>query len=571
MRLQGFHLEKSSGRAKQNSQHSRQERLRTAIKSNRKLIEVLYCIFVLLGRKGLYVHLLRVAHIAPDLFSQSILGQQSLRATMRCTSLPQQKAFLSGNSRVGGARNNIAAAPTSRHGSKVVSAAADIDAAKAVLDQAAADADVRDFDPRAFRRSLNKTGRYTRNVTNDANSLELMEDHGVGYSTSGLVAQMREQGNEWKQGNVTIKLAEAYGFCWGVERAVQMAYEARKAYPNQRLHITNEIIHNPGVNQRLKEMDVQFIEGAEGEKDFSSVKQGDVVILPAFGASVQEMKLLNDREVQIVDTTCPWVSKVWNAVDNQARKGHTSIIHGKWAHEETIATASFAGKYLVVKDLKEAEYVCNYILHGGDRTEFLSKFGENAMSVGLDPDTDLNQVGMANQTTMLKGETEAIGKLLEKTMMAKYGPAELNDHFMVMDTICDATQERQDAVYDMTAKQDVPEEELDMMLVVGGFNSSNTSHLQEIGEMKGIPSFWVDSAARVDVAANKITHKLAHGELVETACWLPEGPLTIGVTSGASTPDKAVEDVLDRVFKIKDPCFSGITPRKTSVGKPIQH
>lgn len=472
---------------------------------------------------------------------------------------------------MGAPRASELRAPIARHVPVPVKATADVEAAKAVLDKAAASADVREFDPRAFRRSLNQTGRYTRNVSNDPNSLALMEDHGVGYSTTGLVAQMREQGNEWKQGNVTAKLAEAYGFCWGVERAVQMAYEARKAYPTQRLHITNEIIHNPGVNQRLKEMDVQFIDTvSDGTKDFSGVKQGDVVILPAFGASVQEMKLLNEREVQIVDTTCPWVSKVWNAVDNQARKGHTSIIHGKWEHEETIATASFAGNYLVVKDLKEAEYVCNYILNGGDREEFLAKF-ENAMSEGLDPEKDLLRVGMANQTTMLKGETEAIGKLLEKTMMTKYGPAVLNEHFMVMDTICDATQERQDAVYDLTGKQENAEEKLDMMIVVGGFNSSNTSHLQEIGEMKGIPSFWVDSAARIDVDSNKITHKLAHGELVETQCWLPEGNITIGVTSGASTPDKAVEDVLDRVFKIKDPSFQGIAPRQTTVGKPIQH
>ena len=309
------------------------------------------------------------------------------------------------------------------------------------------------------------------------------------------------------------------------------------------------------------------------------------------------MKLLNEREVQIVDTTCPWVSKVWNAVDNQARKGHTSIIHGKWAHEETVATASFAGEwvfhgreamrslcvlgqraqaagrrpagrssiprrcvrcahparlparptcpptgtYLIVKDLKEAEYVCDYIMRGGDRAEFLAKF-TNAMSPGFDPEIDLLRVGMANQTTMLKArgagagggrdvpracgclggprparrphtharaqdETEAIGKLLEKTMMQKYGPAELQQHFMVMDTICDATQvrqgaaargaaraaartaltqialrrraaqERQDAVYELTGQQSTPEG-IDMMIVVGGFNSSNTSHLQ---------------------------------------------------------------------------------------------
>ena len=495
---------------------------------------------------------------------------------MRCTSLPQQKQYLAGNSSSSLAAGTPRVAPRKANSSArhaPIAAAAEVDAAKAVLANAAAAASseriVRDFDPRAFRRSLNQTGRYTRKPSNDPESLSLMEEHGVGYSTTGLVAQMREQGYLWKQGNVTVKLAEAYGFCWGVERAVQMAYEARKAYPGQRLHITNEIIHNPGVNQRLKEMDVQFIDAeANGEKDFSSVKQGDVVILPAFGASVEEMRLLNDREVQIVDTTCPWVSKVWNAVDTQAKKGHSSIIHGKWAHEETIATASFAGKYLVVKDLKEAEYVCNYILNGGDKEEFLTKFGKNAMSEGFNPEQDLFNVGMANQTTMLKGETEAIGKLLEKTMMTKYGPAELNKHFMIMDTICDATQERQDAVYDMTGQQDNASEKLDMMLVVGGFNSSNTSHLQEIGEMKGIPSFWVDTAARIDVAGNKIAHKLAHGELVETTCWLPEGPLTIGVTSGASTPDKAVEDVLERVFKIKDPSFTGIVPKQTSVSKP---
>ena len=347
-----------------------------------------------------------------------------------------------------------------------------------------------------------------------------------------------------------------------------------RRYPDKRLHITNEIIHNPKVNQRLAEMDIEFIEAQPsekselGEKDFSAVKEGDVVILPAFGASVEEMRLLDDKKVQIVDTTCPWVSKVWNAVDNQARKGHTSIIHGKWAHEETVATASFAGTYLIVKDMKETNYVCDYIMNGGDREEFLAKF-KNAMSDDFDPDTSLERIGMANQTTMLKGETEASGKLLEKTMMEKYGPAELNNHFMIMDTICDATQERQDAVYEMTAHQDDPNDpkRLDMMIVVGGFNSSNTSHLQEIGELKNIPSFWVDTAARIDVEKNTVTHKLAHGELVETSCWLPDGPITIGVTSGASTPDRGIEEILDKVFKIKSPDFAGIAPKVVAVSK----
>jgi len=218
--------------------------------------------------------------------------------------------------------------------------------------------------------------------------------------------------------------------------------------------------------------------------------------------------------------------------------------------------------------MKEAHYVCDYIMEGGDRAEFMAKF-ENAMSAGFDPDVDLDRIGMANQTTMLKGETEAIGKLLESTMMKKYGPANLNEHFMIMDTICDATQERQDAVYELTAHQDPADDErLDMMIVVGGFNSSNTSHLQEIGEMKNIPSFWVDTGARIDVEKNTITHKLAHGELVETQCWLPEKPITIGVTSGASTPDRAIEDVLEKVFKIRDPSFTGIEKKQVSVSKP---
>lgn len=313
--------------------------------------------------------------------------------------------------------------------------------------------------------------------------------------------------------------------------------------------------------QRLKEMDVEIIEDKTGSgKNFDPVQEGDVVILPAFGASVSEMRLLSDRKVQLVDTTCPWVSKVWNAVDNQSRKAHTSIIHGKYSHEETVATASFATTYLVVRDIAEAEYVSNYITNGGSKAEFLDKF-KFSVSAGFDPDEDLQRLGLANQTTMLRDETLKIGKLLEKTMMEKYGPAELKDRYMVMDTICDATQTRQSAVYELTATQDQPDKKVDMMLVVGGFNSSNTSHLQEIPELRGVPSFWVNCAACVDVEKNKILHKTAHGEMKETSNWLPDGPLVIGVTSGASTPDRAVEDVLDKVFQIRDPSYTGIAPK----------
>lgn len=298
-------------------------------------------------------------------------------------------------------------------------------------------------------------------------------------------------------------------------------------------------------------MGYNFIENTESGKDFTDVEQGDVVLLPAFGATAQEMKLLNDREIQIVDTTCPWVSKVWNAVNKQSKKSHTSVIHGKWQHEETIATASFAKDYIVVKNMKEAQYVCDYILNGGDKAEFLEKF-KNAMSAGFDPDTMLERVGLANQTTMLKGETQAIGKLIERTMMKKYGPEHLNDHFMVMDTICDATQERQDAMYKLT---DPSAPKLDLFVVVGGFNSSNTSHLQEIAEMKGVPSYWINGVECIDVEKNTIRYQNYQHELLEKTGFLPEGPVKMGITSGASTPDRSVELVLDAIFKIKNPNY----------------
>jgi 4-hydroxy-3-methylbut-2-enyl diphosphate reductase len=322
-----------------------------------------------------------------------------------------------------------------------------------------------------------------------------------------------------------------------------MAYETRQHFPTERIWITNEIIHNPSVNQRLREMNVEFISVENGKKDFSGVGSGDVVILPAFGASVQEMQLLNDRGSTIVDTTCPWVSKVWNTVEKHKKGDHTSIIHGKYNHEETIATSSFAGKYLIVLNLAQAQYVADYILQGGNRQEFLSQF-KNACSAGFDPDVDLDRIGIANQTTMLKGETEQIGKLFERTMMRKFGPNQLNDHFLSFNTICDATQERQDAMFGLV------EEKLDLMVVIGGYNSSNTTHLQEIAVDRSIPSFHIDSADRIG-AGNRIEHKPLHQDLEVVENWLPEGDLVIGITSGASTPDKVVADVIEKIFALK--------------------
>ncbi|MFN9870044.1 MAG: 4-hydroxy-3-methylbut-2-enyl diphosphate reductase [Cyanobacteriota bacterium] len=395
------------------------------------------------------------------------------------------------------------------------------------------------MDTRAFKRSLHHSERYNRR------GFGLGEEVAGSLQTayqSDLIASLRTNGYELREGRLTVRLAEAFGFCWGVERAVAMAYETRRHYPSERIWITNEIIHNPSVNAHLREMDVRFIPVDGGVKDFSEVAGGDVVILPAFGATVQEMQLLNERGCHIVDTTCPWVSKVWNTVEKHKKQAFTSIIHGKVKHEETLATSSFAGTYLVVLDLAEAQMVCDYILGKGDRESFIARFAK-ASSPGFDPDRDLLRLGVANQTTMLKSETEEIGRMFERTMLKRFGPTELNEHFLAFNTICDATQERQDAMFSLV------DEPLDLLVVIGGYNSSNTTHLQEIAVSRGIRSFHIDTPERIG-PGNRIEHKPLGAELVVEEPFLPQGPIRVGITSGASTPDRVVEDVIRLLIEL---------------------
>jgi len=405
-------------------------------------------------------------------------------------------------------------------------------------------------DTHAFKRSLHHSERYNRR------GFGLGEEVAGSLQTayqSDLIASLRTHGHELREGRLTVRLAEAFGFCWGVERAVAMAYETRRHYPTERIWITNEIIHNPSVNDHLREMDVLFIPVDNGVKDFSEVATGDVVILPAFGATVQEMQLLSERGCHIVDTTCPWVSKVWNTVEKHKKQAFTSIIHGKVKHEETLATSSFAGTYLVVLDLAEAQMVSDYILASGAaaddpaeraaaRKAFMARFAK-ASSPGFDPDRDLNRLGVANQTTMLKSETEEIGRMFERTMLQRFGPIQINEHFLAFNTICDATQERQDAMFALV------DEPLDLMVVIGGYNSSNTTHLQEIAVSRGIHSFHIDTPERIG-PGNRIEHKPLGGDLEVLDPFLPEGPIRVGITSGASTPDRVVEDVIQRLIAL---------------------
>ncbi len=398
------------------------------------------------------------------------------------------------------------------------------------------------MDTQAFKRSLHHSDRYNRRgFESPAKRAKALEK---AYQ-SDLIASIRDNGYLFEHGRLRVRIAEAFGFCWGVERAVAMAYETRRHYPNESIWITNEIIHNPSVNDHLRNMNVRFIAAEKGIKDFSAVKDGDVVILPAFGATVHEMKLLHERGCHIIDTTCPWVSKVWHTVEKHKKHEFTSIIHGKVKHEETLATSSFAGTYLVVLDLQEAQYVSDYILGKGSREEFLRRFSR-ASSTGFDPDKDLKRLGVANQTTMLKSETEEIGRLFEKTMLRKYGPSQLNDHFLAFNTICDATEERQDAMFSLV------DESLDLLVVIGGFNSSNTTHLQEIALAKGIRSFHIDTPERIGELNNTITHKPLSDELRTESNFLPDGEVNVGITSGASTPDRIVEHVIQKLINLAD-------------------
>ena len=365
---------------------------------------------------------------------------------------------------------------------------------------------------------------------------------------SELVDRIRARGHVLSAGGLTIKLAKEFGFCYGVERAIDLAYAARKVYPDQPIYILGEIIHNPEVNDQLREMGIRFLSGKEKNADIEELKQGDVVIIPAFGTEIATMDKLKERGCLFVDTTCGDVMSVWKRVRQYANDNVTSIIHGKAWHEETKATSSRAtasgrGHYLVVFTLAETDYVCTYILNGGNKEEFLAKF-KGAYSPGFDPDVHLDALGVANQTTMLRGETEEVQRRLRAAMSQKYGAENLDKHFRFFDTICGATQDRQDALDKLLAQP------LALLLVIGGYNSSNTSHLAEMGEAK-LPTFFIKNAGKM-ISDQRICHYNLHKhEEVETSNWLPTGDITVGITAGASCPNNLIEDTIRRLFDLR--------------------
>lgn len=361
---------------------------------------------------------------------------------------------------------------------------------------------------------------------------------------SDLVEQIKADGFLYRSGRLTIHLAREFGFCYGVDRAVDYAYQTRERFPDRRIFLTGEIIHNPHVNDRLRGKGIQFLSDPGVDRD--TLGPNDVVVLPAFGVTIADMQRFDRLGCVMVDTTCGSVLNVWKNVKRYAEDGYTSVIHGKVWHEETQATASQAlayrnGHFLVVLNLEETSEVCAYIRAGGDRRRFLARF-RDAASPGFDPDRDLQRIGLANQTTMLMSESLQVEELFRQAMRDRYGDKELAAHFRAFDTICSATQDRQDAVVTL-----LKEKPIALMIVVGGYNSSNTCNLARICAGQ-VATFHIADPECLE-SAEVIRHRPAGDkDEIRTSGWLPKaGTLSIGLTSGASTPDNLVGITVNRL------------------------
>jgi 4-hydroxy-3-methylbut-2-enyl diphosphate reductase len=367
---------------------------------------------------------------------------------------------------------------------------------------------------------------------------------------SAIVDEVRTRGYELAVDGVTVRLAREFGFCYGVDRAVEYAYETRRKFPERRIFLVGEIIHNPHVNSKLASMGIVIIaRGPSAEFDFASITRDDVVILPAFGVTKADFDRLREVGCVLVDTTCGSVLNVWKRVESYARDGFTALIHGKYVHEETKATASqvtkySGGKYLVVRNMEEAQLVCAAIERGSGRQTLAQRFAR-AASPDFDFDADLGRIGVANQTTMLSGESLAIAGEVRRAIARRWGEAEAERRFRSFDTICSATQDRQDAVLRML------EGGVDVAVVIGGYNSSNTTHLAALCAER-VRTYHVEDSACLDVVRRAIRHRpVGAREEVSEADWLPGGPLVVGVTAGASTPNNKVGEVIERLFQTR--------------------
>ena len=353
-------------------------------------------------------------------------------------------------------------------------------------------------------------------------------------------------------GPVRFKIARHFGFCYGVENAIEIAYRALEENPDKRIFLLSEMIHNPHVNMDLRERGVRFLCETSGKQliPFDELTSADVVIVPAFGTTLEIQAKLNQRGINpyAYNTTCPFVEKVWKKSAEIGRQNYTIVVHGKRYHEETRATFSHAklgAPVVVVLNLAEAKNLAKVICGEADR-EFFFKYFADSYSLGFEPDRDLKYIGVVNQTTMLATETQAIADLLRQAMIERYGEEHIDEHFAdTKDTLCYATKENQDATLALI------EGNGDLALVVGGYNSSNTSHLVELCERK-MPTYFVCDAGELE-SPRSIRHWDIRAKTVcETTDWLPmnsadDKPADIILTAGASCPDALLDEVLRKV------------------------
>ena len=350
---------------------------------------------------------------------------------------------------------------------------------------------------------------------------------------------------------MTFYLARHFGFCYGVENAIEISYKAIEENPSKRVFLLSQMIHNQEVNQDLQARGIRFIMDTDGRQfiPWEDVQPEDVVIIPAFGTTLEIENLLLDKGVEVhkYNTTCPFVEKVWNRAEKLGSEKYTIIIHGKPGHEETRATFSHSANgapSIIVRDMQDAIAVGDFILGNTSREEFLKKF-VGKLSVGFDPANDLLRVGVVNQTTMLATETQSIADYFRRLMIDKYGPDNIKDHFAdTRDTLCYATNDNQDATYELL-KTDA-----DLAVVVGGYNSSNTSHIAELCARQ-FPTYFINSEIEIKSSTEIHHHDYAKKKKIITRDFIPQkDSVKIVLTSGASCPDTLVDRVMLKLLTL---------------------
>jgi len=359
-------------------------------------------------------------------------------------------------------------------------------------------------------------------------------------------------------GPVKYYIARHFGFCYGVENAIEIAFKALEENEGKRIFLLSQMIHNPEVNKDLTERGVQFLQDTHGEQliSFDTLTPDDIVMIPAFGAPLELLEILNAKGIKTesYNTTCPFVERVWKKSEQIGKTDHTIIIHGKSSHEETRSTFSrskvHSNAVVVVRDMEEARALARY-MHEGTQDEFEKEF-KGKFTHGFSINTHLFKIGVINQTTMLATETEEIAKYFRDIMVEKFGEENIKEHFAnTNDTLCYATNENQDATYGLL------ETDADLAIVVGGYNSSNTSHLAELCEKK-FPTYFISSAREIE--GNTIHHfDYPSKKTLITPGFLPTNrPVKIVITSGASCPDSLLDEVMHSINKI----IGGVNPQE---------